>query len=160
MMRLHSILRGAHSYIEPPAALAGMTREVAVRKLTNTPHSIAEIVAHMAFWQQWYLDRCDGLAIPLPERAALGWPAVADGEWETILARFEAGFRRALALADDQARAASPLTPALEFDPLRHYTTSDALIHIALHNAHHVGQVVTLRQQQGAWPPPAGSWTW
>jgi uncharacterized damage-inducible protein DinB len=159
-MHLHSILRGAHSYLEPSAALAGISTDVAHRKPSHTPHSIAEIVAHMAFWQQWFLDRCDGLAIPAPERAALGWPAVAGGEWETILARFEAGLRRGVALADDQPRAALPLKPALEFDHLRKYTTSDALIHVALHNAHHVGQVVTLRQQQGAWPPPAGSWTW
>jgi uncharacterized damage-inducible protein DinB len=159
-MHLQSILRGAHAYLEPSKALAGITTDVAHRKPPNAPHSIAEIVAHMAFWQQWFLDRCEGLSVRAPERAALGWPAVADGEWETILARFETGFRRGLALANDQARAALPLTPALEFDHLRNYTTSDVLIHVALHNAHHAGQVVTLRQQQGAWPPPAGSWTW
>ena len=40
------------------------------------------------------------------------------------------------------------------------YTVGDVLIHVSLHTAHHIGQVITLRQQLGAWPPPAGSWTW
>jgi len=36
----------------------------------------------------------------------------------------------------------------------------DWFLHVATHNAHHLGQVILLRQLTGAWPPPAGSWTW
>jgi uncharacterized damage-inducible protein DinB len=32
--------------------------------------------------------------------------------------------------------------------------------HVAVHTAHHIGQIVTLRQLLGAWPPPQGSHTW
>jgi len=81
-------------------------------------------------------------------------------EWESVLGRFERGFDRALALADQQSRSAQPIEPAIEFEPLSQYTVADVLSHVALHNAHHVGQVITLRQLQGTWPPPAGSWTW
>ncbi len=56
--------------------------------------------------------------------------------------------------------AAAPVSPAIEFPPLAHYTIGDALVHVATHNSHHLGQVVLLRQLHGAWPPPAGSWTW
>jgi len=31
---------------------------------------------------------------------------------------------------------------------------------MALHTAHHFGQVVTVRQSLGAWPPPGGGDTW
>jgi hypothetical protein len=31
---------------------------------------------------------------------------------------------------------------------------------MATHTAHHLGQIIVLRQLLGAWPPPAGSWTW
>ena len=34
------------------------------------------------------------------------------------------------------------------------------LHHVASHNSHHAGQVVTLRQILGAWPPPSGGVTW
>jgi uncharacterized damage-inducible protein DinB len=52
------------------------------------------------------------------------------------------------------------VTPAIEFPPLAHHTVREALVHVAMHNAHHLGQVITLRQLLGAWPPPAGSYTW
>jgi uncharacterized damage-inducible protein DinB len=159
-MRLHSILRGAHSYLSASATLAGLTTEEALQKPGQAEHSIGEIVAHMAFWQHWFLDRCDGIAVPAPPRAELGWPAVTGSPWDEIYERFDAGFKRALALADDETRAAQPINPPLEFGHLAEYTAADAIIHLALHNAHHLGQVITLRQQIGAWPPPAGRWTW
>ena len=129
-------------------------------RISGTPHSVAEIVAHMAFWQDWFLDRCDGAATPVVAQASLGWPGVANDQWESVLEGFQNGFTRALALAEDDTRVDTLVTPAIEFGPLEHYRIRDALTHIALHNAHHLGQVVTLRQQLGAWPPPAGSWTW
>ncbi|MGH9175248.1 MAG: DinB family protein [Vicinamibacterales bacterium] len=159
-MQLQAILRGAHAYLSPSASLAALSTEHAARRADNGGHSIAEIVAHMAFWQDWFLDRCDGIATPIPAPAASGWPAVQDGDWGAVLERFEHGFARALALADDQARTDRPVAPPIEFGHLSKYTIADAITHVALHNAHHVGQVITLRQQFGTWPPPAGSWTW
>jgi hypothetical protein len=29
-----------------------------------------------------------------------------------------------------------------------------------VHSSHHLGQVVTIRQLLGLWPPPAGALTW
>lgn len=159
-MHLRAVLRGAHAYLAPQPTLAGLPPDVAARRPEGAEHSIAEIVAHMAFWQQWFLDRCDGIATPAPPNADLGWPAVANTSWAAIQDRFNQGFERSLQLANDDGRTASAVSPALEFDHLAKYTQGDALIHLALHNAHHLGQVITLRQQMGAWPPPAGSWTW
>ncbi len=159
-MRLTSLLRGAHAYLSPTAALEGLSAAHAASRPEGVPHSIAEIVAHMAFWQEWFLDRCDGRAVLSPASAGLGWPKVNDGDWDVARERFEAGFSRALTLADDMDRVARPITPPIEVDFLAGYTAGDALTHLALHNAHHVGQVITIRQLRGSWPPPAGSWTW
>ena len=159
-MRLTSLLRGAHAYLSPTAALEGLSAAHAASRPEGVPHSIAEIVAHMAFWQEWFLDRCDGRAVLSPASAGLGWPKVNDGDWDAVRERFEAGFNRALTLADDMDRVARPITPPIEVDFLAGYTAGDALTHLALHNAHHVGQVITIRQLLGSWPPPAGSWTW
>jgi uncharacterized damage-inducible protein DinB len=159
-MRLHSVLRGAHAYSPADAALAGLTDALALDRPVNSDHSIAEIVAHMAFWQQWFLDRCDGRHVPAPPRAELGWPPVAAGMWSAVLTRFQDGFSRALLLSDNETRRTERVDPPIEFGPLDHYTIEDALIHVSLHNAHHLGQVITLRQLQGSWPPPAGRWTW
>ena len=59
----------------------------------------------MAFWQSWFLDRCDGIATPVAATAALGWPTVEAGNWEAVRAGFDAGFQRGLAIARDASRA-------------------------------------------------------
>lgn len=159
-MQLHALFQGAHSYLSTEAVLAGLSAANADRRPPGAPHSIAEIVAHMDFWQGWFLDRCDGTGTPMVAQAALGWPAVAEGEWDAVRQRFETGFARAIALAKDGSRVDSAVVPPIEFGALARYTVRDTLTHVALHNAHHLGQVITLRQQLGAWPPPGGSWTW
>jgi uncharacterized damage-inducible protein DinB len=159
-MHLHALFQGAHSYISTGSALAGLSTADADRRPSGAPHSIAEIVAHMDFWQGWFLDRCDGTATPIAAPASAGWPPVAEGEWDVVRARFESGFARAIALAKDASRIDSAIAPPIELASLARYTVRDALTHVALHNAHHLGQVITLRQQSGAWPPQGGSWTW
>jgi hypothetical protein len=39
-----------------------------------------------------------------------------------------------------------PLRPAIEFPPLAHHPKRDVLAHVATHNAHHLAQVILLRQ--------------
>ncbi len=67
---------------------------------------------------------------------------------------------RAVALGEQDGRLDDPIAPAIEFPPLAHYSIRDALVHMANHNSHHLGQVILLRQVMGLWPPPSGSWTW
>jgi uncharacterized damage-inducible protein DinB len=54
----------------------------------------------------------------------------------------------------------APLRPPIAFPPLAEYSIREAFEHVAQHNAHHLGQVILLRQMMQLWPPPAGSWTW
>ena len=45
--------------------------------------------------------------------------------------------------------------------PVNHEETiGELLADFALHTAHHFGQVITVRQALGAWPPAGGSDTW
>jgi uncharacterized damage-inducible protein DinB len=145
-------------FIPPARALEGVTIEEAERRLSPA-HSIAEIVAHLAFWQDWFRARCEGSPEPMAASAALGWLEAAPGGWSEVRARFLEGLERLAALGSrlDNSRA---IEPPLEFPPLARYTIGDALVHVANHNAHHLGQVVLLRQLMGRWPPPSGSWTW
>jgi uncharacterized damage-inducible protein DinB len=146
------------AYLAPGKVLEGLGSELAEVRLPGTPHSIAEIVAHLTFWQDWFADRCAGRATPLASSAAQGWPDVAPGAWPDVRKRFLTRLERLAHVSEDTAR--KPLSPAIEFPPLARYTVGDALVHVATHNSHHLGQVILLRQLQGAWPPPAGSWTW
>lgn len=151
------LLVDTFAYIPAANAVADLDEEKALRRLSDNVHSIAEIVAHLAFWQAWFLQRCQGEDVPM---AANGWPAVAAGEWDAIRSKFLDGAREAAAFGGEAAVQERVLAPAIEFPPLAQYTVRDALVHIATHNAHHLGQIITLRQMMGAWPPQAGSWTW
>jgi uncharacterized damage-inducible protein DinB len=145
-------------FLGPRAALDGLTAELAERPIPGAPHTIAELVAHLAFWQDWFAGRCDGTAGPMPPSAAIGWPAPEPGRWEALRQRFLDGLERVAALGTgDPAR---PLDPPIEFPPLAGITVGEVIVHVAAHNAHHLGQIVLLRQLLGAWPPPAGSYTW
>jgi len=129
-------------------------------RLAGASHSVVEIVAHMTFWQSWLLERCAGLATPLAAKASLGWPAATAGDWEPVREGFLEGLQRALKIAVEESAGVRRIDPTIEFPPLANYTIADAITHIAIHNAHHLGQIITLRQIMGAWPPPEGSWTW
>jgi uncharacterized damage-inducible protein DinB len=143
-------------HIPPARALDDLASEEAERRLPGATHSVAEIVAHLSFWQEWFWDRCRGVATPMVGSAAEGWPGVEPGSWPSLRARFLSGLER-IAAVEETNRA---VAPAIEFPPLGHYSVGDAIVHIAQHNAHHLGQVILLRQMMGRWPPPSGSYTW
>ena len=158
-MNLQHLLVDTHVHLPPIQILEDITEEDAVRRLPGTYHSIAEIAAHMDFWQSWFLLRCRGGNEPVIASASLGWPGVEAGNWAGIRDLFTKGLTDAAALGS-QTDLDAPLAPAIDFPPLADYTVREALVHIANHNSHHLGQIVILRQLLGGWPPPAGSWTW
>ena len=157
-MELREFLVEPIGYLAPGKALEGLDAADAERRVSGLPHSIAEIVAHLAFWQEWFLGRCSGNPKGMVTSAAHGWPAVTEGSWPHHRSRFLQTLDQ---LAELSERDVTKLvTPPIEFPPLANYTIADALVHVATHNAHHIGQVIVIRQLMGGWPPPAGSWTW
>jgi uncharacterized damage-inducible protein DinB len=159
-MDAHELLLSPIAYMAPPRILSGLSSGEAGVRVSGAPHSVLEIIAHMVYWQSWFLERCAGAGTPPASSASLGWPAVSAGEWESLRDRFVTGLEQAVEIAADASACARRLDPPIEFPPLANYTVGDAVTHIAIHNTHHLGQIVTLRQIQGAWPPPEGSYTW
>jgi uncharacterized damage-inducible protein DinB len=157
-MNSRELLIDTAPFIAPSRALEGVSSEDALRRVSGAPHSIAEIVAHLVYWQDWFTRRAQGKGEPMVAQASLGWPADS-AAWADLRTRFEAGLE-ALSALDVPGASAVKVTPPIEFPPLAGYTVSDVLVHVAQHNAHHLGQVVLLRQLMGLWPPPSGSWTW
>ena len=49
-MEFGHLLVDTHAYIPAANAMADLKEEAAMRQMSNNVHSIAEIVAHMAFW--------------------------------------------------------------------------------------------------------------
>lgn len=158
MMNLREHLTSPTAFLAPEKVIEGLSNEDAERHVAGASHSVAEIVAHLAFWQDWFYARCSGQARPMVSSATAGWPEVLANSWPALRSSFADRLEQLAVLADGDI--AKPLTPRIEFPPLVNYTIGDALIHVATHNSHHLGQVIVLRQLLQAWPPPGGSWTW
>jgi len=138
--------------------------EVAGQLLLPLPHSIWQLVWHMDYWMAHELARIGGHPAPYPEHAALSWPTAeppsvdawqdARSQFRTLLEQLEAltngsAAERGRVLAADGPQAGS-----------RDFTVEEVLWQTAVHNSHHLGQVVLVRRAIGAWPPKEGSDTW
>jgi uncharacterized damage-inducible protein DinB len=147
---------------QPPAVvLEGLSEEQALAKVPGAPHSIAEIVAHMWYWQDLFNRAAQQGFSGFPEHAPEGWPAVAAGEWDALRERFLACAGRTQELAVSCERLDEKLLRDDYPLPLwQRETAGSGLVHAVIHSSHHLGQVVTLRQLMGLWPPKAGSLTW
>ena len=158
-MNVRHLLIDTHSHLAPAASLAELSPADAVRRVAHAPHSIAEIVAHMTYWQAWFTARCEGRAEPMAPTAAIGWPTVRQDDWPALAGRFVAGLDL-FAVAVTSRGLEALVTPTIEAPMMAAYSYRDVCEHVALHNAHHLGQVILLRHVMGVWPPPAGSYTW
>ena len=155
-----SLLTETVPFLSPRPALDGVTPELADRRVPGAPHTIAEIVAHMTFWLDWFVGRCEGSGTPMPHAAAIGWPPVEAGTWDALRQRFLDALDRLAVLGAAADADVRRVEPPMEFPPIAGYTVRELIVHVAMHDAHHLGQIVLLRQMLGAWPPPAGAYTW
>lgn len=150
-------LRGQDAHVNPHAALEGLSAEQVGRKVSESPHTIWEILGHLVFWQQQFLTAVGGGTPAIPEHAEGGWPAKArpadEKELSDTLVQFSAGLREAEKMVTS-ANLDAPVPDILGGK------AAFALGGLTHHNSYHLGQVVMLRRAIGAWPPPKGGITW
>ncbi|AIZ45005.1 metal-dependent hydrolase [Deinococcus radiopugnans] len=149
---LPKLFRGGQAFVGVEASLSGLDAQTATRVPDRLPHSVLDLLAHINWWNRWMLDTIEmGQAQPYPAHAADTWPTHGEDDW----GRIKNEFYELLARID--AHAARPDLA----NPVNHEETiGELLADFALHTAHHFGQIVTVRQALGAWPPPAGGDTW
>ena len=134
-------LSGHYSHMDVRKSLEAVDAKVAGHLPAGSPHSIFQIVNHMIFWQEFFLERLAGTPVPEPEEDRWPWPASpsSQAEWDQVVARFFRGLDRAVEFAAapdlDKVLAGAKSTSRL-----------DALRTIASHNSYHVGQIVLLCQ--------------
>lgn len=148
---LERLLDEGSAFVPPSRALNGLSAEVAGRQLEGVPHTIAELVAHLRFWQLYTLSLARGEQSVVPEHAEGGWPKTDGSDWEALRQSFLEGLTelKRVAREEDLARVVRG-RDTLGYELSLH----------ANHNAVHLGQVILLRQMLGAWPPPGGGDTW
>ncbi|MFC3833048.1 MULTISPECIES: DinB family protein [Deinococcus] len=150
MRAVGNLFRGGRANVSWDAALEGLSAGDAARVPAGLPHSVAQVVAHVQFWQQWLLDAATGTARPWPEHAAGGWPD--PGEWDTLRRDLLGAQARLRDLARDPDLASTSTPQGQPWGVI--------LVNFTGHGVYHLGQVVSIRQALGLWPPPGGGDTW
>jgi uncharacterized damage-inducible protein DinB len=157
---IKNLLKGP-GFTPPERALSGIAQEQATAKPCDSPHSIADILAHLNFWQSWALSAIDGNPKPMPTKAAEGWVGIP-GSWDDLLKEFLAGLEKAKTLTEDETLLQKPFDPETKIGwGFEKHSVGEVIVDvIAVHNAHHLGQIILLRRMLGAWPPEGGGSTW
>jgi uncharacterized damage-inducible protein DinB len=158
---LISVLNAEGVHLEPGAILEGLTAEHAHAKPHGLPHSIAEIVAHICFWQEWF-NNCALVGFTgIAAHAVDGWPVVPPNEWDALRTRYLDAIAAAKRIAAESDSLAHPVLPSgLDIPILARESYGAGLLHGAVHASHHLGQIITIRQLLGLWPPPSGTLAW
>ena len=135
-------------------ALNGIDGELATSRPGGSPHSIAQVLGHMRFWQSRLLGLiADGEPRPVAH-AQEGWPQVSAEEWPQLVSSYLEGLEELRRVARDADLLERRLVEG------RENSVSYAIASHFAHEAHHLGQIVLLRRMLGAWPPPGGGDTW
>ena len=132
---LQAALGGGVSFAAPDRLLSDLTFGEASRPVPGVPHTLAQLLAHLAVTQRASLDLAAGRTQGWPEGLEV-WPEVPDeGDFGAYLTDLRLG------LAEAQALAAAPSDRA-----------RDVLTDLAAHSAYHWGQVALSRRVLGGWP--------
>src|SRR5215207_1204167 len=140
-------------FVATKNAIAGVTAEEAAWKPDGADNSIHEIINHLNFYSNAYLQRFKGIGYEYAsDDNDLTFDEGEAGDWEAEAARFETimnEFREEIEKADDAKF--EELAP-----PRNEYKWKVIISNISAHCAHHGGQIVLLRKLQGSWDKREG----
>jgi hypothetical protein len=137
-------------FVALESALAGLTVEQALWKEGKLDHSIWEMVIHLHYWNQRWLQRyLRGVVEDSKETidATFRGEGASEEEWQTIkreLFQVFAEWKRIIETIDEAKL--SEMVSA-EYDS----TWSLPIANMNIHNAYHIGQIVLIRKLQGSW---------
>jgi len=150
--QLRDELTSSHAHVTFEHAFRGVPRELRAARPDGQPHTLWALLEHLriALWD--ILEFSRGPEHVSPKWPDGYWPAgdapPDDAAWEESLRRFAADLAAFCALIDDPGRDLFAPFPWGDGQTL----LREALV-IVDHNGYHLGQVVTLRQLLGCWPP-------
>ena len=140
-------------FVATKNAIAGVTAEQAEWKPEGADNSIREIINHLNYYNNAYLQRFKG--VDFQYKVADNDATFDKGEaatWEAEAARFDAimnEWRELIGNADESKL--EELAP-----PRNESQWSELIALINTHNAHHGGQIVLMRKLQGSWDSGKG----
>jgi uncharacterized damage-inducible protein DinB len=150
------------AFTPPFRIVSAIPEKIRTLRIPSVPHSIAEELWHVVFWQDHFLRWARREDLVYPQHAKLGWrrlDSLSDSQWQELVAAFESGLTAAEIAGQPQLaeRYSTLEEPGSDTGPL---TLLELITNLAVHNAYHLGRIVQLRQMSGNWLPPGGGYTW
>lgn len=125
-------------------AINGLTAETASWKSHETVNSIWEIINHLSYYNQRYLNRFKGIPITKGvDTNDITFENVDGLSWE-----------QTVELIDNILSEWSISIKECGEEKLQRWSSD--LTHLTLHNAYHIGQIVQIRKQNEMWDPKQG----
>jgi uncharacterized damage-inducible protein DinB len=142
-------LRACHNkngwFVSLHSAVNGLTAEQALWKSIESTNSIWEIVNHLIFYNRRYLHRFK--ETPLPQTEVNSNKAtfnnLNDEDWQSTIININTIMSEWVNTVKDSQE-----------DKVESWSSD--LVHLTIHNAYHIGQIVHIRKQQGTWNPKQG----
>jgi uncharacterized damage-inducible protein DinB len=143
----------SHWFVSFEKAIDGLTPEEALWKKSDSENSIWEIISHLVFWNERFLNRFKNAEVRKFDGGNdFTFTYLAQLEWEQAIERFNTvmtDWYETIKNSDDE-KLDQPISEESE------ETWSESLSSITLHNAYHIGQIVTIRKMQGSWNKEQG----
>ena len=119
----------------------------ALDRAAAPPGEAIRLLAHVLGAERVWLDRIQGLGDARPDP----WPALSLGQARELCQASVARFRTVLRTAPAE-RLAAPIAYVNSRGEAFRNSLEDILLHVALHGAHHRGQIAALLRQAGLEP--------
>ncbi|MFE8702943.1 DinB family protein [Cytobacillus sp. FJAT-54145] len=137
-------------FVSFQSAIEGLSPNNANWKECEGTNSILEIVNHLNFWNARYLNRFLGIEnkeMTVENRdtffGELSWKDAVE-EFNTLMCKWKK------VIADCEDDKLDSIVPE------QSGTWVSTLTHLCIHNAYHIGQIVSIRKQQGSWDEKFG----
>ncbi|WHY02902.1 DinB family protein [Neobacillus sp. DY30] len=143
----------SHWFVSFEKAVAGLTPENALWKQSESENSIREIISHLVFWNKRFLDRFKNSEFRKMEgNNDSTFTYLYESEWEQVLQEFNqvmTDWVETIEKSEDEKFDQYISEQSTE-------TWLESISSITLHNAYHIGQIVTIRKMQGSWMKELG----
>lgn len=152
LYQLESIWSKPDWFVTLKTALEGLTEQQASVKTNRSNNSIWEILNHLIYWNELYLERFKTETFKFEKitndqtfenRNDLTWPQSV-----TKIRKIFLGWEMAIQSAPDDK-----LNKMLSAKSL---TWSNMIMNLITHTAYHTGQIITIRKEQQNWDPAKG----
>lgn len=144
LAELRSTHTNAEWFVPANVAVKGLTAEQASWKDGKGNHSVGQLAYHLVFWNRQNLARLKG---EKPEKFS--------GNNEETFDKFDSKtWNETVQQLDEVMKELEKWVETAEEAKLKE--SVQVFTHISTHNAYHIGQIIFVRKEQGAWDPKNG----